>query len=150
MPELKQRLRADLTDAMRGRDELRTATVRMALTAISTEEVAGKQARELDDAEVLKVIGREAKKRREAAEAYDAAGRAELAARERAEGAVLAEYLPRQLDDAELADLVRAAIAETGAVDMRQMGAVMKSLTGQVAGRADGARVSAEVRRQLG
>jgi uncharacterized protein YqeY len=148
--ELKERLRADLTSAMKARDEVRTATVRMVLTAITTEEVAGKQARELDDVEVLKVIAREAKKRREAAEAYDVAGRAELAGRERAEGEVLAEYLPRQLDDAELTELVRAAVAETGATEPRQMGAVMKVVTPRTAGRADGARVSAEVRRQLG
>jgi hypothetical protein len=135
---------------MKARDEVRTATVRMVLTAITTEEVAGKQARELDDVEVLKVIAREAKKRREAAEAYDVAGRAELAGRERAEGEVLAEYLPRQLDDAELTELVRAAVAETGATEPRQMGAVMKVVTPRTAGRADGARVSAEVRRQLG
>jgi uncharacterized protein YqeY len=148
--ELKERLRTDLTSAMKARDEVRTATVRMVLTAITTEEVAGKQARELDDVEVLKVIAREAKKRREAAEAYDVAGRAELAGRERAEGEVLAEYLPRQLDDAELTELVRAAVAETGATEPRQMGAVMKVVTPRTAGRADGARVSAEVRRQLG
>lgn len=150
MAELKARLRADLTSAMRARDKLRTATVRMALSAITNEEVAGKQARELDDAEVLKVLTREAKKRREAAEAYDSAGRAELAQRERAEGDVLADYLPRQLGDAELAGLVGAAIADSGATEMRQMGAVMKLLTPQTAGRADGARVSGEVRRQLG
>jgi uncharacterized protein len=148
--ELKERLRADLTSAMKARDEVRTATVRMVLTAITTEEVAGKQARELDDAEVLRVIAREAKKRRDAAEAYDVAGRAELAGRERAEGEVLAEYLPRQLDDAELTELVRAAVAETGATEPRQMGTVMKLVTPRIAGRAEGARVSAEVRRQLG
>jgi uncharacterized protein YqeY len=150
MAELKDRLRSDLTTAIKARDEVRTATVRMVLTAITTEEVAGKQARELDDAEVLKVITREAKKRREAAEAYDAAGRTELASRERAEGEVLAEYLPRQLDDAELTELVRAAIAEAGATEPRKMGAVMKLVTPRTAGRAEGARVSAEVSRQLG
>ena len=150
MAELKERLRADLTSAIRARDEVRTATVRMVLTALTTEEVAGKQARELEDAEVLKVIAREAKKRREAAEAYDAAGRTELAERERAEGEVLAEYLPRQLDDAELTELVRAAIDEAGATEPRQMGAVMKLVTPRIAGRAEGARASAEVRRQLG
>src|SRR3954451_4712264 len=115
MPELKAKLRADLNTAMKARDELTTATLRMSLTAITNEEVAGKTARELGDDEVLKVLAREAKKRRESAEAYDAAGRTELADRERAEGAVLDGYLPKQLDDAELAELVRAAIAETGA-----------------------------------
>jgi uncharacterized protein len=149
MPELKARLQADLNTSMKARDELTTATLRMALTAITTEEVAGKSARELSDEEVLKVLGREAKKRREAAEAFDSAGRAELAERERAEGGVLDAYLPAQLDDAELTDLVRAAITESGATAPNQMGAVMKVVQPQVAGRADGKRVSDEVRRQL-
>lgn len=148
-PVLKSRLQADLNAAMKARDEITTATVRMALTAITTEEVAGSQARVLTDDEVLRVLGREAKKRREAADAFDAAGRAELADRERAESAVLQRYLPPQLGDAELADLVRAAIAETGATDPRQLGAVMKAVTPKLAGRADGRRVSDEVRRQL-
>ena len=150
MPELKARLQADLNTAMKARDELTTATLRMALTAVTTEEVAGKQARELSDDEVLKVLAREGKKRREAAEAYDAAKRAELAARERAEGEVLDRYLPAQLDDAELAELVRTAIAEAGASGPQQLGAVMKLVQPKVAGRADGRRVSDEVRRQLG
>jgi uncharacterized protein YqeY len=122
----------------------------MALTAITNEEVAGKVARELSDDEVLKVLAREEKKRREAAEAFDLAGRAELAERERAEGGVLQSYLPAQLDDAELAELVRAAVAEVGASGMAQMGAVMKAVQPVVAGRADGKRISDEVRRQLG
>jgi uncharacterized protein YqeY len=149
MPELKARLQADLNTAMKARDELTTATLRMALTAVTTEEVAGKQARELSDDEVLKVLAREGKKRREAAEAYDAAGRTELAARERAEGEVLDRYLPAQLDDAELAELVRAAVAEAGASGPQQLGAVMKLVQPKVAGRADGRRISDEVRRQL-
>ncbi|HEY2165950.1 MAG TPA: GatB/YqeY domain-containing protein [Jatrophihabitantaceae bacterium] len=149
MPELKQRLHADLNAAMKARDELTTATLRMALTAVTTEEVAGKQARELSDDEVLTVLGREAKKRREAAEAFADAGRTELAERERAEHTVLERYLPAQLDDAELADLVRAAIADSGATSPAQMGLVMKSAVPAVAGRADGKRVSDEVRRQL-
>ena len=149
MPELKARLHADLNVAMKARDELTTATLRMALTAVTTEEVAGKQARELSDDEVLKVLAREGKKRREAAEAYDAANRPELAARERAEGGVLDRYLPAQLDDAELAELVRAAIAEAGATGPQQLGAVMKLVQPKVAGRADGRRISDEVRRQL-
>ena len=147
---LKQQLQSDLTDAMKARDELRAATIRMALTAVTTEEVAGKQARVLSDDEVLTVLTREAKKRREAAEAFDNAGRAELAQRERAEGEVLATYLPAQLGDDELAELVRAAIAESGATDPKAMGQVMKLLQAQVAGRAEGGRVAAEVRRQLG
>lgn len=150
MPELKARLHADLNTAMKARDELTTATLRMALTAVTTEEVAGKQARELSDDEVLKVLAREGKKRREAAEAYDGAKRPELAARERAEGEVLDRYLPAQLGDGELAELVRAAIGEAGASGPQQLGAVMKLVQPKVAGRADGRRISDEVRRQLG
>jgi uncharacterized protein YqeY len=146
---LKERLRADLTAAMKARDELRSATIRMTLTAITNEEVAGATARVLTDEEVLKVLGREAKKRREAAEAFAGAGRAEQAAREEAEGAVLAEYLPAQLSDDELNALVTAAVAESGAEGPRAMGAVMKVLTPQVAGRADGARVAAAVKAAL-
>lgn len=146
---LKSRLHADLNSAMKSRDELTTATLRMALTAVTNEEVAGKTARELSDDEVLRVLTREGKKRREAAEAYEAAGRAELAAREKAEGEVLARYLPAQLDDAELSELVQAAISEAGATSPREMGAVMKVVQPKVAGRADGKRVSEEVRRQL-
>ena len=149
MPELKARLHDDLNAAMKARDELTTATLRMALTAITTEEVAGKSARQLSDDEVVKVLAREAKKRREAAEAFASAGRAELAERERAEGRVLDAYLPAQLGEAALAELVRAAIAESGASAPNQMGVVMKLVQPRVAGRADGKRVSDEVRRQL-
>ncbi len=150
MAGLKDRLHGDLNAAMKARDELTTATLRMALTAVTTEEVAGKQARELSDDEVLRVLGKEAKKRREAAEAYDAAGRTELADRERAEGTVLDRYLPKQLSDDELAELVTAAVTQAGANEPRQMGAVMKIVQPTVAGRADGKRVSDEVKRQLG
>ena len=149
MPELKQRLRHDLNTAMKARDSVTTATLRMTLTAITQEEVAGAAARELSDDEVVRVITREGRKRREAAEAYDAAGRTDLADRERAEGQVLQRYLPAQLDDAELAELVRAGIAEAGATSARDMGAVMRIVQPRVAGRADGKRVSDEVRRQL-
>jgi hypothetical protein len=147
--ELKDRLRADLNTAMRARDQVRLRTLRMALTSITNEEVAGASARDLSDEEIVKVLTREAKKRREAAEAFGAAGRDEQAAAERAEGDVLAGYLPAQLDDDELDALVSDAIAETGAVGMKGMGQVMKVLTPRVAGRADGARVAAEVRRRL-
>jgi uncharacterized protein len=147
---LKERLRADLTAAMKSRDELTAATLRMALTAVTTEEVAGKQARVLSDDDVLAVLAREAKKRREAAEAFDDAGRPELASRERQEGEVLVGYLPAQLSDAELAELVRAAIDETGAEGPKAMGQVMRVVQPQVTGRAEGGRVAAEVRRQLG
>jgi uncharacterized protein YqeY len=149
MAELKNRLRADLVASMKARDELRTRTIRMALTSITNEEVAGATARELSDDEVVAVLTKEAKKRRDAAEAFDGAGRAERAAAERAEGEVLAGYLPAQLSDAELADIVAAAIAETGASGMPAMGQVMKVVRPQVAGRADGGRVAAEVRRTL-
>jgi uncharacterized protein YqeY len=121
----------------------------MALSSITNEEVAGASARQLSDDEVMKVLTREARKRREAAEAFGAAGRADQAAAERAEGEVLAGYLPAQLNDDELSALVAAAIAETGASGMPGMGQVMKTLTPQIAGRADGARVAAEVRRRL-
>jgi uncharacterized protein YqeY len=149
MPQLKDRLHADLNTAMKARDELTTATLRMALTAVTNEEVSGKTARELSDDEVLKVLGREAKKRREAAEAFDAANRPELAARERAEGEVLDRYLPAQLGDDALATLVADAVTEAGATSPRDMGAVMKLVQPKVAGRADGKRVSDEVRRRL-
>jgi hypothetical protein len=147
---LKEKLQSDLTTAMKSRDELTASTLRMALTAITTEEVAGKQARRLSDDEVLKVLAREAKKRREAAEAFSGAGRDELAQRERDEGAVLAGYLPAQLGDDELVALVRAAIEESGASGPQAMGQVMKVVQPKVAGRAEGGRVAAEVRRQLG
>jgi uncharacterized protein len=147
--ELKQRLRADLTAAMRERDRVRLRTLRMALTSITNEEVAGASARDLTDEEVVRVLTREARKRREAAEAFSAAGRGEQAAAERAEGEILAGYLPAQLGDDELAALVAGAIAETGASGMAGMGSVMKLVTPRVAGRADGARVAAEVRRRL-
>jgi uncharacterized protein YqeY len=147
--ELKGRLRADMTDAMRQRDQVRLRTLRMALSSITNEEVSGASVHELSDDDILKVLTREAKKRREAAEAFAAAGRADQAAAERAEGEVLAGYLPAQLPDDELASLVTAAIAETGAAGMPAMGKVMKAVTPQVAGRADGGRVAAEVRRQL-
>jgi uncharacterized protein len=149
MAELKERLRADLNTAMRARDQVRMRTLRLALTSITNEEVAGASARDLTDDEIVKVLIREARKRREAAEAFSAAGRSDQAAAERAEGDVLADYLPAQLSDEELAALVDAAIAETGASGMASMGQVMKTVTPRVAGRADGARVAAEVRRRL-
>ncbi len=149
MAELKDRLRGDLSAAMRARDQVRLRTLRLALTSITTEEVSGDTARELSDEEIVKVLTREARKRREAADAFEAAGRADQAAAERAEGEVLAGYLPAQLTDDELTGIVSAAIAETGAVGMPGMGKVMKAVSLRVAGRADGARVAAEVRRQL-
>jgi uncharacterized protein len=149
MAGLKDRLRADLTSAMKARDEVRTRTLRMALTSVSNEEVAGNSARDLSDDEVLKLLAREAKRRREAAEAFAKAGREDQAAAERAEDDVLAEYLPKQLDDAEVAAIVAEVISETGASGMSVMGQVMKAVTPRVAGRAEGGRVAAEVRRAL-
>jgi len=150
MTTLKDRLQQDLTTAIKSRDELRAATLRLALTAVKTEEVAGTASRQLSDDEVVRVLTREAKKRREAAAAFEGAGRQDRAERELAEGAVLDEYLPAQLSDAELEGLVTAAIAEAGATEPRAMGQVMKMVTPRLAGRAEGGRVAAEVRRQLG
>ena len=149
MAALKDRLRGDLTTAMKARDEVTVRTLRMALTSVSKEEVAGTTARELSDDEVLTVLTREAKRRREAADAFAAAGRDEQAEAERAEGAVLDTYLPARLSDAELGELVTTAIEETGASTRRDMGRVMKLLTPRIAGRAEGGKVAAEVRRRL-
>lgn len=153
MSELKAKLQADLTTAMKARDELTAATIRMALTAITNEEVAGKEHRELSDDDVVTVLGREAKKRREAAEAYDAADRPELAARERDELGVLQAYLPEALDEAELQRIVDEAVAQVagqGATGGAAMGQVMKVVQPQVKGRADGGQVAALVRSALG
>lgn len=154
MSTLKEQLRTDLTAAMKARDELVRTTLRSALTAIGTAEVAGDSARELSDDEVRAVITKETKRRAESAEAFAGAGRDEQAARERAEGEVLSRYLPTQLDDAEVADLARAAVveveAETGATPgMKQMGQVMKKANAAAAGRAEGGRVAAAVKQAL-
>jgi uncharacterized protein YqeY len=152
MSDLKDRLRADLTTSIKARDEVRSSTLRMVLTAITNAEVAGKQARELTDEDVLGVLTSEGKKRREAAEAFEGAGRTEQAAKERAELAVLTDYLPEQLSGEEVSALVTEAIEATGAREegMRAMGKVMGALQPRVKGRADGGAVAAEVRRQLG
>lgn len=154
MAELKDQLRADLTDAMKNQDKLRTATLRMMLAAIQTEEVSGKQARELTDDEVIKVLSREAKKRSEAAEIYTQNGRGELAAEEHAEARIIDEYLPTPLTEAEVADVVDTAIAQVAEEigerpSTKQMGLVMKAATAIAAGKADGARLSAAVRDRL-
>jgi uncharacterized protein len=151
---LKERLRSDLTAAMKSRDELVKATLRMTLTAIGNAEVAGDEARELGDDEVLAIIRREAKKRAESAEAFAGAGRDELAAQERAEGEVLARYLPTQLSDDELTEIARAAVEQTAAElgerpGPRQMGQVMKNASAAAAGRADGRRLAAAVKAML-
>jgi uncharacterized protein YqeY len=154
MAELKSRLRADLTDAMKAKDKLRTATLRMLLAAIQTEEVSGKEARELSDDEVLKVLAKEARKRGEAAEIYTQNGRGELAANEHAEAQVIDEYLPTPLTDAELAEVADTAMAQVAEElgerpGMKQMGLVMKAATALAAGKADGARLSKAVKDRL-
>jgi uncharacterized protein YqeY len=152
MSQLKDRLRADLTTAMKARDEVRSSTLRMVLSAITNAEVAGKQARELSDDDIIGVLSTEAKKRREAATAFSEGGRLEMAQKEVAEAAVIADYLPAQLNEREIAELVAAAVAQVGAAGegMKAMGKVMGLVTPQVKGRADGGAVAAEVRRQLG
>ena len=146
---LKEKLQNDLTEAMRARDEVRSSTIRMVLTAIKNEEVSGKEARELSDAEVITVLSREAKKRREAAEAFEQAGAKDRSDMEKAEGVVIAEYLPVQLSESEIKEIINAAIAETGATGPQQMGLVMKSIQPKIAGRADGGVVSSLVKAAL-
>ncbi len=152
MSDLKDRLRTDLTTAIKARDEVTSSTLRMVLSAITNAEVAGKAHRELSDDDVVGVLSAEGKKRREAAEAFAGAGRDESAAKERSEAAVIARYLPEQLSEAEVADLVERTIADlgVGGDGMRAMGRVMGALQPQVKGRADGGVVAAEVRRRLG
>jgi uncharacterized protein YqeY len=150
MGSLKDRLNDDLRAAMKGRAELTTSTLRMALAAVRNAEVSGAEARDLSDDEVLSVLAKEAKKRREAATAFADAGRADQAAKEIAEGEILDQYLPRQLSDAEIADLVAGALRAGGFSGKAQMGPAMKAAQASVAGRAEGGRVAAEVRRQLG
>jgi uncharacterized protein YqeY len=154
MAELKSRLRADLTQSMKAQDKLRTATLRMLLAAIQTEEVSGKQAKELSDDDIIKVLGRESRKRGEAAEIYTQNGRGELAATEHAEARIIDEYLPTPLNEAELADVVDTAIAQVAETigerpTLKQMGQVMKAATAIAAGKADGARLSTAVKERL-
>jgi uncharacterized protein YqeY len=154
MADLKAKLRADLASAIKSRETTRMAALRMALAAITTEEVAGDEARELTDAEVERVLTREVKKRKEAADAFAGAGRTEQAQAERDESAILADYLPKQLADDELTTLVAAAVAEVteqlgAAPTQRQMGQVMKAANAKVAGRAEGGRVAAAVKSLL-
>ena len=148
---LKERLRTDLTAAMRSRDKLRSGTIRMVLAAITEAEVAGKEARELSEEQVLDVVVREAKKRREAREAFVAADRPELAEKEQSEAEVLADYLPQAMSPEEISAVVAAAVQQTGAAElgMKGMGKVMGVVTPQTKGRADGGAVAAEVRRHL-
>ena len=150
MGSLKDRLNEDLHTARKGRDELTTSTLRMALAAVRNAEVSGAEARDLSDGEVAAVLTKEAKKRREAATAFAGAGRSEQAAKEDAEGEILDRYLPKQLSDEEIAELVAAALAAGGFTGKGQMGPAMKAAQAAVAGRAEGGRVAAEVRKQLG
>ncbi len=152
MTTLKERLRADLTTAIKSRDELRSSTLRMILTAITNAEVAGKEARVLSDEDIVGVLSTEAKKRREAAIAFDDAGRIEMAAKERSEAEVIADYLPEQLGPDEISKVVTEAVEKLGVAGAgpKAMGQVMGVVQPQVKGRADGAAVAAEVRRQLG
>ncbi|MFJ9523562.1 GatB/YqeY domain-containing protein [Kitasatospora sp. NPDC101801] len=149
MTTLKQQLQEDLTAAIRSRDELASSTIRLTLSAVTAQEKAGETERTLSDDEVLKVIAREAKKRREAAEAFDAAGRTDSAAQERAEGELLARYLPKQLSDEELTAIVAEAVAASGATGPQGMGAVMKLVKPKVDGLAEGGRVAAAVKAAL-
>jgi uncharacterized protein YqeY len=146
---LKEKLQTDLTSSMRNRDEVRSSTIRMILTSIKNEEVSGKEVRELNESELITVLSREAKKRREAAEAFDQAGAKDRAETERAEGAIIAEYLPKQLTEDEVKELIESAIKETGANSPAQMGLVMKKLQPKIAGKADGALVSSLVKAVL-
>jgi uncharacterized protein YqeY len=152
MASLKDRLRTELTASMKARDELRSSTLRMVLTAITNAEVSGKQARVLSDSDVTGVLASEAKKRRESAAAFDSANRPELAGKERAESAIIAEFLPEPMSADEISALVADAIESLGVSGegLRAMGRVMGAVTPQVKGRADGGAVAAEVRRQLG
>ncbi|WP_183094222.1 GatB/YqeY domain-containing protein [Nocardioides stalactiti] len=152
MNTLKDRLRADLTSAIKARDDVRSSTIRMILTAVTNAEVSGSVAKELTDEEMLSVLATEAKKRREAAVAFEDGDRPEMAAKERAESAVIADYLPAQLSPEEIAEIVTAAVEKAGAAGAgpKAMGQVMGIVSPQVKGRADGAAVAAEVRRQLG
>lgn len=146
---LKETLKADLTTAMKARDEVASSTIRMVLTAITNEEVAGKEAKTLSDGEIITVLSREMKKRREAAEAFDAAGRADKAASEKAEGEIISKYLPAQMSEAEIKKLIADTIAKVGASSPADMGKVMGAIKGEVAGKADGALVSSLVKAAL-
>ena len=146
---LKEKLQADLTDAIRSRNEVVSGTVRMLIAAITNEEVAGKAAKVLTDAEIISVLSREAKKRREAVEAYTQAKRDDLVGKEKAEAAVIANYLPEQLSEDEIKKLIADAIAETGAKGPAGMGLVMKVLQPKIAGKADGGVVSGLVKAAL-
>jgi uncharacterized protein YqeY len=146
---LKETLKSDLTEAIRSSDKVVSGTIRMVLTAITNEEVSGKEARVLTDDEIITVLSREGKKRREAAEEFAKAGRADKAAEEKAEGEVIAKYLPAQLSEDDIKALIAAAVASTGAAGPGDMGKVMGAIKPQIAGKADGALVSSLVKAAL-
>jgi uncharacterized protein YqeY len=146
---IKEQLKLDLTEAIRSRNEIVSGTIRMVLTAITNEEVSGKEARQLSDEEVIAVLSREAKKRREAAEAFAEAGRTDKATLEKAEGEVIAKYLPAQLTEADIAAMIAEAIAATGAAGPADMGKVMGAIKAKIAGKADGSVVSSLVKAAL-
>jgi uncharacterized protein YqeY len=146
---IKETLKTDLNAAIKSRNSVVAETIRMVLTAITNEEVAGKEKKELSDAEIITVLTREAKKRREAAEAFETGGRADRAAAERAEGEVIAGYLPEQLSEDDVKKLIAETIAAVGATGPADMGKVMGSLKAKVAGKADGALVSSLVKEAL-
>ena len=146
---VKEILRSDLTEAIRSRDELKSGTIRMLLTAITNEEVSGKEARTLSEAEIITVLSREAKKRREAAEAFSDGGRHDRADREKLEGELIITYLPAQLSTDAIKQLIADAVAETGASGPAGMGQVMKVISPKIAGKADGGTVSALVKAAL-
>jgi uncharacterized protein YqeY len=146
---LKEKLQTDLTDAIRARDEVKSGTVRMLLAAITNEEVAGKAAKVLTDAEIITVLSREAKKRREAVDAYTQAKRDDLANKEKAEGLIISQYLPEQLSESDIKKMISEAIAQTNASGPAGMGLVMKALQPKIAGRADGGLVSGLVKAAL-
>mgnify|MGYP002715895433 FL=1 len=149
MSELKDKIRADLKEAMKAKEKERTGTIRMLLAAIQTAETEGAK-HEVDDAEIQKIIAREIKKRRESAEIYQSNGREDLASQELTEAEILEAYQPKQLTDEELASLVDATVADLNATSVAQMGAVMKEATARAEGRADGKRLSAAVKSRLG
>jgi uncharacterized protein YqeY len=146
---LKETLKSDLTEAIRSSNKVVSGTIRMVLTAITNEEVSGKEARVLSDEEIITVLSREAKKRREAAEEFAKAGRTDRAADEKAEGEVIAKYLPAQLSEDDIKKLIADAVASTGAAGPADMGKVMGAIKPKIAGKADGALVSSLVKAAL-
>jgi len=149
MAEVKDRLRADLITAMKAKDSFTTSVLRMAVAAIGTEEVAGKEARQLTEAEEQSVISREVRKRRESAEAYRDGNRPELADKEEQEAEVLQAYIPAPLTEPELDEIIAAEVQAVDGATMKQMGQIIKAVNARVQGRADGSAIAAKVRAAL-